>query len=291
MDALIKGLGSNNILPDVRGQCVMSLGIMGDPRAVDALISIISDKTSIGGGISNLGKSAIIALGMIGDRRAIEPIRKVFPDIGSRREAAVALQKMGWSPANIDEEMLLCTVVEDGIAHLIQRRDAVVPSLSKLLGNKDAHSWDRIFAIKVLKEIKNPDSVELFIEILEDKTEDWAVQCEAIRALDKTSDPRIMDFLIKGLCDDVCVDKRLFVARALLDINDSRLAPIYGYLNSAACPLTEDQAQLIIDCMRGGKKFYAKYTPEVSHDEIMEYGPQGIDPGWTETRTAIDVPA
>ena len=69
-----------------------SLGGIGDKRAVEPLISILTEKRK---GM-NLARNVVMALGMIGDNRAVEPLMALIndKDYEVRRESIKALGKI-----------------------------------------------------------------------------------------------------------------------------------------------------------------------------------------------------
>jgi HEAT repeat protein len=71
----------------------IALGIIGDTRAVEPLISALSDSDN------HVRLAAAEALGKIGDVRAIEPLVAVLNDGFVRDNAEESLKKLGWKPA------------------------------------------------------------------------------------------------------------------------------------------------------------------------------------------------
>jgi DNA repair photolyase len=102
VNGLIKALKYDD--PNVRYDAAKALGRLGDPRAVEPLISALRD----------VCKSAAEALGKIGDSRAIEPLISVLEDKESYRtferkaaaEALVALYHCGRIPQELKARIL-----------------------------------------------------------------------------------------------------------------------------------------------------------------------------------------
>lgn len=90
---LVSCLGTD-LGSEVKCSVVKALGVLGDARAVDALIKIV-DKSWVVGGALSVWESAVEALGEIGDKRAIEPLtRWLNNEGGGRLSAAHALAKI-----------------------------------------------------------------------------------------------------------------------------------------------------------------------------------------------------
>jgi hypothetical protein len=96
---------------------------------------------------------------------------------------------------------------------------------------------------------------------------------------------------------------RVTVARHLKDIKDSRLEPLNDYLLTPSVPLTLDQVDLVLNCIKSGNKFFVELSrgteqvlvPAITHEEVIpaegyyvdDYTQDGVDrmKGWVGTFT------
>ena len=90
VEPLIQALNDPNAKDWVRMSMADTLGKIGDPRAVEPLISALGDEAVV-------RSAATSALGKIGDPRAVEPLISALgdEDEGFRCEAAAALGEIG----------------------------------------------------------------------------------------------------------------------------------------------------------------------------------------------------
>lgn len=137
VDPLIEALGDGN--SDVRAAAAQSLGKIGDPKAVEPLIVILRyDDT-----YSLSRKQAIWALGMIGDARAVDPLISVLNNSGHPDTQALAAEALG----------------------KIGDPRAVNPLITAL---KDKDRFVRGSAAEALGEIGNPSAIAPLTKALDD---------------------------------------------------------------------------------------------------------------------------
>jgi HEAT repeat protein len=168
--------------PRVRRYLGLSLGELGDPRAVDALTSALSDpdeQTTI---------YAAWALGSIGDRRAAPGLLPLLdnPDAGLRKIAAYALGSIDAPEALAPLRALLNDPVEDvawNAALALARRDdpAGLPLLARMI--------DRPY----LDQVRRPDETGRPRSLTEGEQEE--VILNALRALARLRDRERLEAL------------------------------------------------------------------------------------------------
>jgi HEAT repeat protein len=103
---LIKALGYRND-DGVRALAAWSLGMIGDARAVEPLITALKDQSR------SVRENAASALGKIGDARAVEPLIAALKDINARAYADPALVQFG---ARAVEPLIAALKDEKGLA-------------------------------------------------------------------------------------------------------------------------------------------------------------------------------
>ncbi len=222
------------------------LGELGDPRAVEALITVLRDehrevRRSAAAALVELGQPAVQpliaaledadwdvrqtaaeALGEIGDLRALEPLNLALRDAHSdvRRTAARALVKLGEPALETlitalrDTNSNLRALSAEALGRLGDPR-AVRPLTNAL---RDYNSEVRQMATQALVRLGQPAVVPLILA-LED--EDHLVRRAAANVLGAIGDPRAVDRLIDALRDKD-PDVRRAIANALDEIGDPR---------------------------------------------------------------------
>jgi len=167
VEALIGALRHDN--DDVRWKAAIALGEIGDPRAIEPLLILLSDKDrfvkshaalalgaigepavdplihSLREGDGNLRWGAAIALGKICDKRAIEPLIRALADKyeNVRAESAMALAGIG--------------------------KPALAPLLHFL---KFSGGAARLEVVAALGELRETDAIQPLIQMLENADED-----------------------------------------------------------------------------------------------------------------------
>jgi HEAT repeat protein len=126
VDALIVTLKD----PDraVREDATIALGMIGDPRAIDALLEAMKDGA--------VKRHAIMALGMIGDGRALQPVLDALKGKGIRQDGTPT------PGCIVSEESFIKEAAVTALGHF--RDPRVIPDLIMLL--KDVVLKDRAAA-------------------------------------------------------------------------------------------------------------------------------------------------
>ncbi|NVM01262.1 MAG: HEAT repeat domain-containing protein [Candidatus Helarchaeota archaeon] len=193
----------------VRDNSKDSLVNMGS-NVVELLISYLKDENNrIRGNVAS-------ALGLIGDKRAIEPLISLLDDDHElvKIKVSYALKNLGWEPSNKRLEMIpkLPTkpLVKPKLKHPIpskKKKDS--RAKIKIKGKtieillpylKDDDKNVRLKAIKALKKIKDEKVVDLLIQSLKDKDSD--IKYEAVKVLGKIKNPKAVNPLTKLLWDE-----------------------------------------------------------------------------------------
>lgn len=164
-----------------RKEAAVTLGEMGDERAVAPLITALRDDEW------NVRESAEDALTMIGSP-AVEPLIKALREYQIRRYVIKVLGRIK------DERVLDPLFVQlrneefkdDATAALVEVGLPAVERLMAVLNDKDRNV--RKHAVLALGAIGLPEAVELLIEATKD--EDWEVRMAAIAGLDGIGDAR-----------------------------------------------------------------------------------------------------
>jgi HEAT repeat protein len=116
----------------VREDATIALGMIGDPRAIDALIEAMKDGA--------VKRHAIMSLGMIGDARALPPVLNALKGKGIPQDGTPT------PGCIVSEEAFIKEAAATALGHF--RDPAVIPDLIMLL--KDGHLRDRASASLVL---------------------------------------------------------------------------------------------------------------------------------------------
>ncbi|MGA2933775.1 MAG: HEAT repeat domain-containing protein [Methanomicrobiales archaeon] len=156
---LIRGLATRNRAAKLG--IIEALGEIRDPQAVEPLIKNLRDPSA------EVRWEAALALGEIRDERAIGPLLPCLrdPDRYVRYGAALALPKLGWKPANDEEQAYRLLGLQDwpGLAAL---GPSAIPALSFAL--KDRERTVRRRAVEILGEIGDTGAIPAIIRALRD---------------------------------------------------------------------------------------------------------------------------
>jgi HEAT repeat protein len=194
----ISRLGNSGLDSDKRVAAADALGKLGDPRAVEPLVSALGDDRA------GVRCAAAEALGKLSDTRAIEPLIKALGDgdYDVRGAAAGALGKLGDARAIEslisalgDGENGVRRAAADALGKLGDKR--AVDSLVRALADREAPV--RRAAVESLAGIGDVRATEPLVSALRDST--WNVQCPAARALCLLGDERGVKFLLEELRD------------------------------------------------------------------------------------------
>jgi len=226
---------------EVRMHALKALRRIGDPRAVESLAGMLKEKDKA------VRLEAVVALGETSDARVVNPLIQMLKDeeieirraakealrrIGGpsikslvkalkdkdgfvRMSAADLLEGLGWKPER-DEEKAYYMMGRGERSRLIEMGEAAIKPLVHSLSYLE--SFDRMFAVKVLGELRDRRAVEPLIRALED--EDAQVREEAAWALSKIVDERAVEPLIERLNDIQAVRDKAIIA--LIEIGDRR---------------------------------------------------------------------
>lgn len=164
-----------------RKEAAITLGEMGDERAVAPLITALRDNEW------NVREAAQDALAMIGSP-AVEPLIKALREYQIRRYVIQVLGKIK------DERVLDPLFVQlrneefkdDATAALVEVGLPAVERLTAVINDKDKNV--RKHAVQALGAIGIPEAVDLLIEAAKD--EEWEVRLAAIAGLDLIGDER-----------------------------------------------------------------------------------------------------
>ncbi len=164
-----------------RKEAAITLGEMGDERAVAPLITALRDDEW------NVREAAEDALTMIGSP-AVEPLIKALREYQIRRYVIKVLGRIK------DERVLDPLFIQlrneefkdDAMAALVEVGLPAVERLTAVLNDKDRNV--RKHAVQALGAIGLPEAVELLIEATKD--EEWEVRMAAIAGLDEIGDAR-----------------------------------------------------------------------------------------------------
>jgi HEAT repeat protein len=176
----------------VRWSAAYELGGLKDSRATGALIRRLDD------GDTNVASYSATALGEIGDPAAIPPLLKLLRDArvenGVRIAAAGALARMGRA---------------DGRKYLLEMAQS-------------PKTLDRAQAAETLGTGKIKGATDPLLSLLADR--DAAVRLQAVQAIAKFSDPRVIP-AVKKLLNDPDSDVRQSAADALKKLHASASMP------------------------------------------------------------------
>jgi len=166
----------------IRSGAVRTLGQLGDPRAVDALLPFLQDPDSF------VRIAAAEALGAFDDPRIFPALAPLLEDPKGdmRSTAAKALGRSG-DPQAVLALMALLKDPQTGVREsaaeaLMHVGKAAAPALIKALNNPMARS-DRRRALEALGEIGDARAIPVLAEALEDG--DWTLRRIAAQGLDK----------------------------------------------------------------------------------------------------------
>jgi HEAT repeat protein len=181
--ALIRALGNQSFLPDLRKQAADSLGALGDKCAVDPLIKALGDREYL------VKKHAAMALGELRDPASFPALKSGFKDASGdfRKYVAAALVQVAGGSVPLLTELLVAFKFESaGIrgnvaAALVQLAGGSVPRLTELLGMWEMRE-ETSSIIKALGASGNPAAVTPLTRIM--MTSSWKEREEACLTLD-----------------------------------------------------------------------------------------------------------
>jgi HEAT repeat protein len=198
-----------------RKDAAITLGEMGDERAIGPLIAALRDKEW------NVREAAQDALAQIGPP-AVEPLTKALREYQIRTFVIEVLGK-------IKDERVLDPLMAQlrneefkdvATRALVEVGLPAVERLMAVLNDKDKHV--RKHAVMALGDISIPESVDALIDATKD--EDWAVRLQAMAALDKIGDDRGKP-TIKAMMKDPDFAVQMRAERIIWDWKKKRKAP------------------------------------------------------------------
>ena len=192
---LIRTLQDKKKHPDERAKATYYLGQIGGPGAYEALAATLSDEDET---IRNL---AVVGLGCLGDKRATQPLldllsRESSSDI--KRSIITALGGVKNKEAELAVIALLSDPLVQGKAIIALgewKSEGAVPSLIKI-AKEDGHI-NRYSAIKSLGKVGGDQAVTALIELLQD--ESLSTIIDAAEALATIGDQRAVEPLIAAI--------------------------------------------------------------------------------------------
>lgn len=199
---------------------VVALGRIGEP-ALAPLLAIVDDKKA--GGFYRA--TAIMAIGNIGNPRAIDPLVTVLKnkELFCYEEAAIALGKIGgeafeplmavYNNSNSDLDLRTSVLKALGEMKDARVRDVLLTAI------RDENEHIRHYAAESLGKLKYPEFTEPLISLLKDK-ERW-VRVAAAEALGKIGNINAVEPLIFAV-KDPCERVRMAIIEALGMIGDKR---------------------------------------------------------------------
>ncbi|MBE3090658.1 MAG: HEAT repeat domain-containing protein, partial [Actinobacteria bacterium] len=228
---------------EVRREASIALGKIGDSRAVKTLIAALKDYRDV-------RCAAAEALGKIRDSQAVKPLIAVLEDENRdvRREAAGALDKLGWKP-DMSEEGAFYWIAKTGYWEKCVKigAPAVKPLIAAL---KDKNDYVRREAAIALGKIGDKRAVKPLMDAF--KYEDWHVHPAAAEALGKIGAPAVkpLTAALKDKNDYV----RGEAAKALGKIEDNRVVePLLAALKDKDWDVRKAAANGLICIYKSGK--------------------------------------
>lgn len=182
---------------EVRKEVIRVLGNIGSKRAIKPLMELLKKSDSK---IRSIAKSALYKI--FDKSKSYEPIYETVKGRNNhaRREAIKLLGML----KDVDAIDLLLSVFNSKVASL---RGSAYRSLLKILNNKldykiikslSDSSWQiRMFCVKILGEIADPDTIDHLFNLIED--ENGSVRRTAVEALTNFENKKVTDFAIESL--------------------------------------------------------------------------------------------
>jgi HEAT repeat protein len=211
--------------PAVQAATMKVLGKFKEEQAVPALLHALHARDA------EVRESAADALKQIGDARAIPPLVVALKDDnnGVRWRAANALESLGWRPENEDQEALQLVALGKLEKAVVYGAAAVEPLILVLKGGV---YYKRMQAVEALSKISDPRVVRPLVGALRD--EDNHVRASAVEALARVGDARAVEPLVAALHDK---DNRVRAnaVEALSKLGDARAIDPLAKLLTDAC--------------------------------------------------------
>jgi HEAT repeat protein len=215
VDALLGVLQDRTATPEMRTASASALGMIGDPRAIRGLASLLRDeryfvREQASRALGRIGEpavdlliemsnssaaatreAAVAALGSTGSKRAIDKVVEALSDSNANVRSA-AVRSLGESSSEIAVPHLMALLRDESSALRAQAAASLgrlghlsLPSLVSAL--KDSKPSVRQLAAEALGDIGSRDAVSPLIELI--TTDQSGARPEAIEALGKIGDP------------------------------------------------------------------------------------------------------
>jgi HEAT repeat protein len=172
----------------LRTKAAAALGVLGDARAVDALLLMLDEKDK------EIVLTVVESLGRIGDKRAVAPLVRMLrnQDLFLRKKAAEALQKLAWQPAGREAGWYWVALLN--WKKCIELGSDAVEALMSAIW--DANSLVKIPAIETLGTIGDPQPVDYLASFLkENKYGGQKANDEVLQFLGKAMMEKTLAFL------------------------------------------------------------------------------------------------
>ena len=181
----------------VRSQACMLLANYADPKAVEPLCRIVAGDNDPG-----VRRTAAFALGCIGDARAIDSLVELLTTDNYQQDPAVAASPLAPRPAYVGA---LATPQDEAGIYKLEAREQALTSLSVIGGQKAADALFRATehpqaevrgrAIQLLAEVGDQRAADLVLKGLADGN--YFIASGAVHACQFLDDPRLLEPLIK----------------------------------------------------------------------------------------------
>ncbi|MDX1967662.1 MAG: HEAT repeat domain-containing protein [Planctomycetaceae bacterium] len=216
--ALLIGLASDYWI-SVREAVAEGLGVLRDPQGVPTLIRLLGDE------VPDVKRDAVVSLGKVGDARAVRPLLDVaLQEPLFRFTAGEAIAKIGKAAVPV----LLQILQEDDAGRTLEAIIVLGrikdPSAAEPIAAMLSHRFTivRSHAVESLGLIGDPKSATPLIRMLSDP--DAIVRAQTAAALQKVGDKRAVPGLLKLLAEndlDVCTR----AAATLGELGERQAAP------------------------------------------------------------------
>lgn len=187
VDYLIHTL-KNTVNRETRLGIIEALGMIGDPRAVNPLLSQMNDKSN------EIRWETALALGEIGDVSATPALRKALddPDKYVRYGAALALRKLSWTPETESDTAALIVGIQEW-EKLEGMGQGVIPAVGNAITDPDRNI--RLQAVRTMGSLRMKEFIPMLYRAISDPDEE--VRWEAVQAAQSCGIP--MRFLPRAL--------------------------------------------------------------------------------------------
>ena len=208
VEALITALKDESVSDNVRQAAGEALGKIGDARAVEPLIAILKN------GSSDVRQAAAEALGKVGDARAVEALITALKQEkywSLRQAAAEALDALGWKPAE-DEVGAAYWIVKKEWEQCVPLGSAAVEPLIAALQHWEESANNSFALLQMTGPVSSDSYIESQMTSIQARRE---CVCRAAEALGKIGDSRAKFPLIKTWNADKGPDVRKAIVQAL----------------------------------------------------------------------------